>query len=82
MDDFPSYYDTRVRNKIALDSLRHQFNECRKEIFDPLLKSANADPASVNILFQLGLGRKTHREKEYLRGVNSILSGFIFFIAL
>lgn len=62
MDDFPSYYDTGVRKKIVLDTLRHQFNECKKVIFDPLLKSANADPAPVHILFVLGLGQKNGGE--------------------
>lgn len=78
VDDFPSYYDTGVRNKIALDTLRHQFNEYRKEVFDTLLKSANADPASVHLLFELWLGHKNHGEKQYLSGVNSILQSCFY----
>lgn len=55
LDVFPSYYDTGGGNSIALDNLRHQFNECRKEVFDPLLKSASVEPAPVHMLFELGL---------------------------
>lgn len=81
MDDFPSYYDTGVKKKkIALDTPRHQFNECRKEVFDLLFKSANADPASVHILFELWLGHENHGEKQYLSGVNSILRGLFYSI--
>lgn len=39
---FASYYGTSIRNSIAPDTLRHQFNECRKKVFDLLLKSDNA----------------------------------------
>lgn len=47
---FTSYYIyillhltyTSIRNSIAPDTLRHQFNECRKEVFDLLLKSDKA----------------------------------------
>lgn len=73
LDVFPSQYDTGVRNSIALDTLRHQYNECREEVFDLLLKSVNAEHAQLHMLFELGLelfySIKTMETEQFLSGV-------------
>jgi len=83
LDVFPSYYGTGVRNSVSLDTLRHQFNECRKEVFDPLLKSTNAVRTPVHMLFERDWGCSTAvqlmEREQYLSGV---MQSFVSFYSI